>query len=123
MRESSATTHNNVTSDNFLFTVDSIFLSVNILDAFNKKGNCQLFMNQDSRSRHSCNTATYLYLCHREQRHGNKNITFNDTFHFLSLQANKTCMLCWCPIIYDKCNLQRLGSDIHLVMCHTKMHL
>jgi hypothetical protein len=22
--------------------------------------------------------------------------------------------------MYDKCNLQRLGSNIHLVMCHTK---
>jgi hypothetical protein len=24
------------------------------------------------------------------------------------------------PVCYDKCNLQRLGSNVHLVMCHTK---
>jgi hypothetical protein len=46
-------------------------------------------------------------------------ITFNGTFHSLSLQANKTCTLWWWLIIYDKCNLQRLGSNVHLLMCHT----
>jgi hypothetical protein len=52
--------HKNVPSDNFLFTVDSMLLSGDILDAYNKKGNCPIFMNRDSSSRHSCNTATYL---------------------------------------------------------------
>jgi hypothetical protein len=32
----------NFNSYNFLFTIDSIFLSGNILDANNKKGNCTI---------------------------------------------------------------------------------
>jgi hypothetical protein len=50
--------YKNVSSDNFLFTVvDSIFLSGNILHAYNKKGNCPLFMYQDSlvTLQHTCN--------------------------------------------------------------------
>jgi hypothetical protein len=46
-----------------------------------------------------------LYICHRKQRHKYKNIAFNDnflvTFHSLSLQADKTCMLWWWLIIWQ----------------------
>jgi hypothetical protein len=43
----------NVKSYNFLFTIDSIFLSGNILDAKNKIWNCHLFMIQSNSSRHT----------------------------------------------------------------------
>jgi methyltransferase-like protein len=49
-----------IPSDNYIFTDDSIPLSEYILDAYNQKENCMLFMNQDSSSRYSCITATYL---------------------------------------------------------------
>jgi hypothetical protein len=74
---------------------------------------------------HTCNHKCvyiyiYIYIYHIEQRHENQNIIFNDTFRSLTLQSNKTSMLWWWLIIYDKCNLQRLGSNVHLVMSHTK---
>jgi hypothetical protein len=103
----------------------SIILSGNILDAYNKKGNYTLFMNQLNNP----NAAAYsliipVYICHRKQCHKNRSITFNDnfhiTFHSLFLQANQTCMLWWWPKINEKCHLQRLGSNVHLVMCHMR---
>jgi hypothetical protein len=80
---------------------------------------CPLFMNQDSSSTNFCNTATYLYIWHREQRHENKNTTFNHTFHSISLEANNIFKLWWWLIIYVKCNLQGL----HHVIWYTKNSL
>jgi hypothetical protein len=50
----------NIINDNFLFTIDSIFSSGNILNEKSKKGNCQLFMYQTNCSRYSCNAAAYI---------------------------------------------------------------
>jgi hypothetical protein len=64
-----------------------------------------------------------IFVCQIEQRHENKNITFNDTFHSLSLQSNKICMLWWWLIIYDQCNLQRSGSNVHTKNALLKLNL
>jgi hypothetical protein len=75
----------NVITDNFLFT----FLSGNILDANNKKGNCQLFMSKSNRSRYPCKTATHIstitaYVTEREVQEKYKNINFNGNSHCTS---------------------------------------
>jgi hypothetical protein len=76
----------NSNSNIFTFNIDSFFLSEIILDANNKRANCQLFMSQSNRSRNSWNTETHIatitaYVTER-LRTENKNININDNFHF-----------------------------------------
>jgi hypothetical protein len=82
--------HKTIPSDNFLFTVDSIFLSRNILEVYNKKRNCPLPLGTVLTLQHTLQPS--LYLCHRKQRRKNKNITLK-TLHSVSLQANKTSVM------------------------------
>jgi hypothetical protein len=50
----------NFISYNFLFTIHSIFLSENILDATKKKEIAQLFMSQTNRLGTLVNTSTHI---------------------------------------------------------------
>jgi hypothetical protein len=83
--------HKNI-SDNFLFTINLIFLSGKVLYANNKKGNWQLFMKQGDSSRQSCNTAMYtvtiaVYVTESNCKNKEYKLNFHFSLHPLFLQA------------------------------------
>jgi hypothetical protein len=75
---------NNFIGYNFLFTINSIFLSGNILDANKKKGNCTIIHEPKQIVTLQHTLQPSLHLSQKDKYKKNKNINFNDNFHFTS---------------------------------------
>jgi hypothetical protein len=85
------TDHMNIINDNFLFTMDSILLSRNVLDETNKKGNCQLFMYQTNCPRQSCNLQPSLYMSQKVKVLVQKSPTLMQTKFRPHSKSRKAC--------------------------------
>jgi hypothetical protein len=72
----------NFISYNFLFTIDSIFLSRNILMETIRKEIAQLFISQIVTLQHTFQPS--LHMSQKDKYKKNNNINFNDNFHFTS---------------------------------------